>query len=258
MMQVVSPRSWKDEFALAAAVKREDILLKEKLERFHEGERKRREEQRDRDERYDAEALDTIETALATTEAAQEFRVQLDEYDTATVEALMDNGMALDAIRARMDAMLDEAYVLPDGRRVFKTKDGTRVIDENGREVARDVIDPATIDEKKPRWETYRADANEWEQLSKQREQLLEYQVKLDEARERLDKGEITKDELEELKTELAAEMPDAVREKLGVEKPKTESAPAPKANPAEMEAAMPSNMDALMRNTGLGPAGPT
>ncbi|MCP2001176.1 hypothetical protein J2S34_003662 [Nitrobacter winogradskyi] len=31
-----------------------------------------------------------------------------------------------------------------------------------------------------------------------------------------------------------------------------------PKANPAEMEAAMPSNMDALVRNTGFGPAEPT
>ncbi|MCP2001177.1 hypothetical protein J2S34_003663 [Nitrobacter winogradskyi] len=44
MMQMALPRSWKEEFA-AAAAKREDVLYAEKMARFYERERERREEE---------------------------------------------------------------------------------------------------------------------------------------------------------------------------------------------------------------------
>ncbi|MCB1392913.1 MAG: hypothetical protein KDJ71_06815 [Nitrobacter sp.] len=258
-MQTVLPRSWKEEFALAAAMRREDILFREKLERFEKQRQQRREGERERAEQQTAEILDTIEIVLATREAVAEFRVQLDEYDTATVGALIENQEAIDAVRARIDAMLEEAHVLPDGRRVFKTKDGTRVFDEYGKEVATKIVDPDAIDERHPTWEAFKAETDAKAKLEEDRQQLFEYQAKLDEARERLDKGEITKDELEELKSGLAEDMPDAAREKLGLDQPRANSVPAQSAKPAEVAAAiaMPSNMDTLMRDTGLGPSGP-
>lgn len=257
MMQTVLPRSWKEEFALAAAMRREDILFREKLERFEERRQQWRDDERERAEQQASETFDTIETVLAAREAVVEFRVQLDGYDTATVGALIENQEAIDAVRARIDAMLEEAYVLPDERRVFKTKDGTRVFDEYGKEVATEIIDPDAIDERHPRWEAFKAETDAKAELEEDRQQLLEYQAKLDEARERLDKGEITHKELESLKADIAEDMPDAVRTKLDRDKPKAAS--DPEHETAAAKPAHPADMDALMRQTGLGvtPAGP-
>lgn len=81
MMQTVLPRSWKEEFALAAAMRREDILFREKLERFEERRQQRRDDERERAEQQASETFDTIKTVLAAREAVVEFRVQLDGYD---------------------------------------------------------------------------------------------------------------------------------------------------------------------------------
>lgn len=163
----------------------------------------------------------------------------------------MENQAAIDAVQERIEAMLQDAHILPDGRRVFKTKDGMRVFDEHGQELPPEIIDPMTIDDMKPRWESFSADMNEWERLMQEREQLHDYQAKLDDARERLDSGEITQDELDKLKTVLAEDVPVAVREKLGLEKPQVEIAPAHDAT-VTAEAALPPDMDALMRQTGF------
>lgn len=255
-MQVILPRSWKEEFA-AAAARREDILHAEKMARLDERERERRKTEKLEGERRDNEFMAVVETVLATSEEIAAFRVELDEYDTKTVEALMENREALEAVRERIDALLENAYVLPDGRKVFKTKDGLRVFDENGQALSAETIDPNQIDNKKPRWEEFKGVVDEGARLAQEREQLLTYQAKLDEARERLDKGEITHKELESLKADIAEDMPDAVRTKLDRDKPKAASDPAHET--AAAKPAHPADMDALMRQTGLGvtPAGP-
>ena len=48
--------------------------------------------------------------------------------------------------------------------------------------------------------------------LIQQRADLLDYQDRLDAARDRLDAGDITQDEFDKLKSDLADNMPDAVR----------------------------------------------
>lgn len=244
-MEAVLPRSWKEEFAQAAAVRREDLLYREKQIRFETKEREKREEEQKDEKEKDQE---NFAAALAPLQEVAEFRVQLDDYDTKTVESLMDNREALEAIHHKINDMLDEAEVLPDGRRVFKTKDGTRVFDEHGEELSAKVIDPSAIDDKKPRWETFKAVTDERVRLTEERQQLLDYQSKLDEARDRLDKGDITQKELNRIKTDLSATMPDAVREKLDLEKPKTDA--TVNASPP----AMPDELDSLMRKTGFAP----
>lgn len=47
----------------------------------------------------------------------------------------MQNGRALERVQEDLRIMVDKAYVLPDGRRVFKTEDGMRVFDEHGEEI---------------------------------------------------------------------------------------------------------------------------
>lgn len=255
MMPVIVPRSWREEFA-AVAARREGMLHREKLAHHDEKERERRKEDKLDSEQQDAEAWTAIELVLAAPEDVAEFRVQIDDYDATTVEALMENRALLDAVRAKMDTALMEAHVLPDGRKVFKTKDGLRVVDQNGNELTAEVIDPSEIDDKKTKWETFKALKDEKEVLEAEQQELLAYQQKLDEARERLDKGEVMQKELETMKKDLADDMPDAVRAKLDIE-PKANTAPAQEL--AAATPALPANMDDLMRQTGLGagPAGP-
>ncbi len=250
MMQVVLPRSWKEEFALAAAMRREDVLHKEKMARFEAASRQRIEEARIQQKRREQEFA-ALEAAFAPPARIAQFKSQLDTYDAKTVEALMDNQKAIEIVRQKIDGMLGKAQVLPDGRRVFKTTDGQKVYDEHGLELSRDVVDPAGIDDRKPRWEPYRDAKAEHEQLMQERQELHDYQTKLDDARARIDKGEITQKDLDTLKADIETNAPDAVREKLGLEKPKPDAQPKTTA-PAS---SLPGDMDALMQKTGHVPA---
>lgn len=253
-MEMVLPRSWKEEFERAAALDREEILYREKMKRFEARERERREEVRIHDRKVERDAMATFQAALAPARDVIAFRHQLDDYDARTVEALMDNREAFAQLREKMDRMLGKAHVLPDGRRVFKSEDGQRVFDEHGQQLSLDTIDPNSIDDKKPKWEPFKALLDNATRLDAEQKELLDYQAKLDAARERLDKGEITNGELDQIRTDLATSMPDAVREKLGLEKPKAEVA----AHAAAKTQAPPNDMDALMRQTGLAtPSGP-
>jgi len=256
MMPVIAPRSWREEFA-AAATRREDILHREKLARFEDRERERRKDEKIEDEQRDAESWTAIEIVLATPEEVTALQVRIDDYDAKTVEALMERRELIDALTNKIDIALAEAHVLPDGRKVFKTKDGLRVVDENGRELAPEMIDPAEVDDKKMRWETFKDLKDRKIALEEEQRQLLEYQTKLDKARERLGEGDITKKELEKIEADLAADMPDAVRKKLGMDEPKADAAPAQEIATAATKNTMPANMDDLMRQTGFG-AGPT
>ena len=128
--------------------------------------------------------------------------------------------------------MLDRAHVLPDGRRVFETEDGQRVIDENGQEVSPDVITPEEIADSRPRAETYLEAWAEEQRLLSERDELIDYQREVDAARERLDDGTLTAQELQDLEATLEANMPAVLRE--------TASTPGPAApdQPSQPETA--------------------
>lgn len=117
---------------------------------------------RDRDQQEKlADRLDddilalAVEVVLVTQIQIEEFEAKLDAYDEATVIALMENQEMLDAIRAEIQSMLASAYVMEDGRRVFKSEEGSFVIDEFGENVSRDEIDFDMIPDDKPSAETY-------------------------------------------------------------------------------------------------------
>lgn len=252
MMELVLPRSWKEEFALAAAIKREDILHREKLARFDAKQRQITLEQKTEQKRREQEFA-AMEAALATPARVAQFHARLDSYDAKTVEFLMENGKELEGIRERIKRTLDQAQQLPDGTRVFKTEDGKRVFDEHGTQLDEDVIAPEMIPDHKIRWEVLKADRNAERTRAEQQEQALSFQEKLDDARLRSSKGEITKGELDRIEHDLKKDAPDALREKLGIEKPKANAAPNA---PSPID-----GMDALMQQTGLGPSqtsGPT
>ena len=149
---------------------------------------------------------------LATEIQIEEFQAKLDTYDEATVIALIENQEQLDAVNAHLLEMLERAYVMEDGRRVFKTADGTQVFDEFGKEITPDELDFDLIRPDQPTWESFSERKAQQQQLEVQRKQILEFQERVDKARERVDEGKITKSELDDLDAELADAVPPSVK----------------------------------------------
>lgn len=157
----------------------------------------------------------SVEAIMATESQIREFEVKLDNYEAATVTALMENQKQLDAVNAHIEAMLSKAYVMDDGRRVFKTEDGTQVFDESGQEVSANELDFDLISNDLPHWEEFQLSKDEQDQFLAEKSDILTYQEKLDEAHDRVSDGDISKaelDELDELDAELLEAMPNAVR----------------------------------------------
>lgn len=181
----------------------------------HQQEEARKRRERKDDLNDDASDLIDMATLLVSEAEMSEFRIELDRYDAATIEALYANEVALELIMKKKEELLGRAFVLPDGRRVFKSEDGIRIFDEDGAELDHSEIDPALIGPEHPSWEAYKPILDESIRLEEERRALLEFQQKLDAARERLDAGDLTQDEFDSLRNDLKADMPEAVRSQI-------------------------------------------
>ena len=177
---------------------------------------KRREKHRKEEAEREGDE-DVLAFAALAFQAAEieRLRTRITEYDAATVEALQRNTEELAAAEARVQAMLDNAFALPDGRRVFRTENGQQVFDEFGDKVSEDKLDPDVIPEHRTSWEDYEEAVEEGERVRDERQDLIDYQERLDDARDRLDEGGLTEDELDDIAADLEASMPSAVREEL-------------------------------------------
>lgn len=232
-MEVTPLRSYRQEFAKRAEWRREDERRFDQQKLKEESDKKK---EREREAEQES-LLDTALVAMATDTEFAAFNVELDAYDAATVEALMENEERLDAVRQELKILLDQAYVLPDGRRVFKTEDGSRVFDEHGVEVKD--IDPDAIEDWRPHWEKYQNPFEREADLAKQREDILEFQKVTDEARAEAKKagenGGMSAERLEELRRKLADEAPDAVKVKMDKDAPErgVDIAAAPSPEPS-------------------------
>lgn len=193
----------------------------------------------DIEDRLDNDILGlATEAIMASQIQIEEFRVKLDTYDEATVIALMENQAALDLVNARLQALLDRAYVMEDGRRVFKTEDGTQVFDENGQEVGPDQLDFDLIDSSHPSWEAYKPDFERRNALDAERQGILDFQDKLDTARDKIAEGDISADDLDDLDADLLEAMPPAVARNMPVYEP---PAPTPNVSSAFTASTKPS-----------------
>ena len=188
----------------------------ERLQRQFARKRVEQERREKLEDRFDDQVLAfATEVAMANERQLAEFAAKLDAYDQATVTALMDNQERLDAVQARIAVMLEQAYVHEDGRRVFKTEDGTQVFDEFGQELSHEEIDFDLIGPDRPTWEAYSAERELEKTLITERTELLEFQTRIDEARDRVADGEISEADLADLDAELADLAPPAVRSQL-------------------------------------------
>ena len=163
---------------------------------------------------------------VATELEIQQFEDKLDVYDEAVIKALEKNRISMDELMlqlsdvdARIQSMLDRAYVMEDGRRVFLTKDRAQAFDEHGTEVTRDELDFDLVPHTTPTWEdvsTAISERNEirqdYDRLTQERADILEFQDKVDAARDRITEGSISKSELDDLDAELADAVPPSVK----------------------------------------------
>lgn len=227
------------EFARRAEWRREDerrVLDHIKAEKEHE---------REEHDAEEAALADFAIAVLASETDIANFTVKLDRYDTATVEALQANEEALVRVREELRVMRDKAFVLPDGRKVFKTEDGTRIFDESGAEVKD--FDPGAIEDWRPRWEPFKSGRDEEDALTNERQRLHAYQTELDEARDRAGEDGLTKGELEDLGRRLDEDMPEAVKRHLsGNDAPELENAFQNEVQPTPFQPAAKLDMPTL------------
>lgn len=205
----------------------------------HREQQERERRQKQDEHRNDLSDIADLSATIITNEQAETFRAELNTYDAATVDALLANEKALDAINDQLEAVLLQAHVLEDGRRVFKTEDGTQVFDEFGVELGAETISPDEIDDNRPTWEEFSDLLHQRDALHNERTDLLDFQGELDEAREQLDGGEMTQDEYDRLRERLANDAPESVLARLG------HDAPGPAASVPPQDFAAPVNLDA-------------
>ena len=82
---------------------RNEVAFRQRLLQEQRAERDRRERREEAADKA-AEMMDLAVSVLSSTEVA-EFKVELDTYETATVEALQENERQLDFVRERLDAL---------------------------------------------------------------------------------------------------------------------------------------------------------
>ena len=209
-MQAVDVHILRNEFRRRAEAERRHAQFQARL----------REEREDRhDAALEQDFMDLAQAAIQVTqEEIASFDAELVRYEELTTEELIRQREILDNLRADLDDMLSRAYVLEDGRRVFKTKDGKRVFDEFGQEVGADVVDPDQISDGKPRWEQFKGINDEYHSIRQQYTETLKFQDELDDARERLEDGDISRKEFEDLQRSIAADAPESIRAKMVAE----------------------------------------
>lgn len=151
--------------------------------------------------------------ALASQQDIARLRFKIDQLDRASLEALRETEGKLVEARDDLKHIQDNAYQLPDGRKVYRTEDGNAVYDDGGNQLNPTDITPDDISEESPTWEQRRAAGETIENLAQEQESIETYRERLDRTRKRLNGDNITQDELDELDKELENDMPAAVRQ---------------------------------------------
>jgi len=192
-----------------------DTLRKER-EKWFIASKHHKEQKELKQEKAEDEFFDLVASAiLADPIEVEAFRADLDTYDALTVEAIMENREILEQLYLERDAALDNAHLLEDGTHVFKSEDGVRVFDKDGKQLAPDAIDPDLIDDRRTTHEEWQGITDQIKKHEIIDQKLLDYQERLDTARERLDDRELTQEEFDELKEGIEKDMPIEVRRKL-------------------------------------------
>lgn len=150
------------------------------------------------------------------------YETKLDSQDIAVTKALMENQLELERLFALREQILEAAFVLPDGRRVFKSEDGITVYDESHAIVGLNVIDPNDIPDSFVRHEKLLGVDQLISSTEAERDKLHKAQDDIDAARDKLsiarsklgvarsaiEDGNLTVQDIEEMDADIEASIP--------------------------------------------------
>ena len=151
-----------------------------------------------------------------------QYDAQLDIYDEAVTRALIRHVERLGLLEARHAELLAHAFMLENGTKVFKSEDGSFVIDEAGNELSKDIIDPGTVPYGYTTAEEYRSSLDQIKaeratiealhkaqsEIDKARDASADAREKINDARSAAQKDGVTVEELDDLELEIEAAMP--------------------------------------------------
>ena len=172
--------------------------------------------------RKDGESLSALEQLLLHEPAYRDLyeRVtgRLEETEVAVIRALATVRDRIAETRLALDDMLNRAAELPDGTKVFRTRDGTRAYTEDGELLTPEQMAGIQWRDDAPSWEDFTETRDAHEAAVEAEQNILDYQEQvLDPARERIDSGDVpSREELEEIEERMETEMPDELRAYLG------------------------------------------
>jgi hypothetical protein len=177
-----------------------------------------------------------VSVSIISVEQFDLLQTEIDEYQLATVEALIVQEKLIEAARESLNQTLEQAYVMEDGRRVFKDRAGEKVYDVDGNELEAEMISADDIPDHHPRFEDYWEKRQSLERLEQEQGELLDYQSQLDRTEHRLRQGDVTGAEFDDLREALQQNAPDAVRRQIdGSTRP--EFATDPSVQPVDLDA---------------------
>lgn len=191
-------------------VRAQDRARKE-LENVQQHDQRRRElkkEKAEQDESFDS----VLAVALASPENVQAFHNKLNDFEQQAVERILTLQTRLDELMVKRQDMLNEAHVLPDGRRVFKSEDGKSVTDEFGEDVGSDIIRADEIDDSRPRSNGFFENKYAIDETKNSLDEAITFQEKIEDLRERSNTGELSKEELKALEQEFEDITPESFK----------------------------------------------
>jgi hypothetical protein len=163
----------------------------------------------------------------------QDLRIQ----DRAADMALRDIDRDIRHNREQHEKLLDNAYRLDDGRRVFMTRDSTAAYDEEGKKLSDH--DFAKLPKQEllghTKWDQLEASDAGWKQLKREREQVVQYQTEGRDLARRVASGKLSKDDLERFEEKHEENMPARLRSH--VDQIKAESTPDAPQSPGILSA---------------------
>lgn len=153
------------------------------------------------------------------------YEAKLDVYDAAVAQALMESVERLARLEEEHRRLVERGFTAPNGQKVFKSEDGTFVVDQAGQLVGEDVITPPQIPDGLPTAEQVRgivagidAEKDHQRELHQAQKDIDEAREKLSTARETLEEGRelagkdgLTVREIEDFEAEMDAAMPSSL-----------------------------------------------
>lgn len=201
-MYLSDPIQLTQEFVLRA----KDRIRKEQ-EVVQNRDRHQRQNQKAKDAQDDLDDLMQI-VVVATANDIAHFQSKLDDYEQQAVQRILILQQERDQKLAERDAMLDDAYKLPDGKHVF-VKDKDTVVDETGGTISPDIITPEQIGGDYPNWDQFSKIEKDIESIDQSLSEAITFRDKIEDLRIRSDAEGLTQDELDALELELEDIMPE-------------------------------------------------